>query len=95
MNTTLIKEIDTLIHYESTNIPYNFPDVAADNMILFERTYTGNIHYPILIMVRYDIKDTNNYRTYYLYEKNKKIYEIIIASVNGIVAKYAKPFRYI
>jgi hypothetical protein len=94
MNNTLIKEIETLI-INPSNHPYKFPDVCAHNMIMFERAYTNNYHHPILLFVRQDIKVTNNYRTYYLYEKDQKTFEIIVISINGIVSKYAKPFTYI
>ena len=94
MNTAFIQDIERLISNPIHN-KLHFPDVCAANMIAFERTITHNMTNPILVFVRQDIKDINNLRAYYLYEKEKTIYEIITIVVNNITHTYVKPFSYI
>lgn len=90
-NNTLMNEIETLINKNQEEHSYKFPNVNARYMIDFDRAYTSNFHHPVLVLVRHDIKDISNSRTYYLYEKDYKIYEVYNIMINGIVKKYTKP----
>jgi hypothetical protein len=90
-NNTLINQINIMINEEQKDSSYKFPNVNARYMIDFERAYNNNYHNPVLVFVRQDIKDFNNNRTYYLYEKDNKIYEVQVIVDNEIVSTYTKP----
>ena len=90
-NNTFINQINIMINKEQKDSLYKFPNVNARYMIEFERAYNNNYHHPVLVFVRQDIKDFNNNRTYYLYEKDHKIYEIQVIVNNEIVSTYTKP----
>lgn len=90
MNNTQINQIETIIQLnKKSNI--EFPNVNARYMIDFERIY--HAMGPILVMVRHDIKDHDNKRTFYLYEREylgrKEIYEIQSIVVSGIKTDFA------
>jgi len=92
-NNTIIDTITILINKKPEQHIYTFPNVNARYMIDFDRIYTNNMHNDILVLARHDVKDYNNNRTYYLYEKDYKIYEVYVIIVNGIVKTYAQPYK--
>ena len=92
-NNTLMNEIDSMINKNQEDHNYKFPNVNARYMIDFDRSYTSNFHHPVLVLVRHDIKDVSNSRTYYLYEKDYKIYEVYNIMINGTANKYIKPYN--
>ena len=89
-NNTLLDQINIIIN-KPIDHSYKFPNVNARYMIDFERAYNNNYHRPILVLVRQDIKDLYNNRTYYLYEKDNEIFEIFVIVNNDNLSTYTKP----
>jgi hypothetical protein len=91
-NNTLIERVNVIINSTPETHSYKFPLVNARYMIDFERAYSNNYHHPVIVMVRHDIKDSHNHRTYYLYEKDHKIYKVYVIKINDITKTYAEPY---
>lgn len=89
-----ITEMEMLIkshdENQTTDIPYKFPNINERHMIVFERNYYNNITNPIIVFVRFDVKDSQNSRTYYLYDNNIKVYKVCIIIKNGNKIIYIK-----
>jgi hypothetical protein len=89
-----ITEMEMLIksHEENqtTDIPYKFPNINERHMIVFERNYNNNFTNPIIVFVRFDVKNSQNSRTYYLYDNNIKIYKVFVIIKNGNKTIYIK-----